>query len=385
MPHDLDDSRIGPLELLPVFFRLHDRTVIVAGDRDCLIWKTDVLLAAGARVILATTALATDDLRATVQRTSGQLTVRSRAWCAQDLGGGVALAIGAFAFETDALAFSDAARGQGIPVCLVDRPQLSDVCFGSIVARGPLTVAISTGGSAPIVAQAVRRRIEALLPLRIGDWLLAAKALRAAPAFAARAHVVRRRFWESFAERLFDCGERAPNAADLAIDLGERVPASASLTVMDDAGGSPDDLTLRAVRALQCADVILYDRAVPPAILRLARRDVMRMPADAAAGESAGPDIGPCEPLTVARAIRAAVAAGKRVVRVWSSATPMAQRRAELAGVGRQDVRTIGLPSAARTIRLGQNAAAARNGAFGGSQPVQRARQGVARKRAAGK
>ncbi|MBK8211677.1 MAG: hypothetical protein IPK78_18705 [Rhodospirillales bacterium] len=137
------------------------------------------------------------------------------------------MAIGVFEDETGAGAFSAAARSRGIPVCLVDRPDLSDFCFGAIVSRGPLTVAISTDGAAPVVAQAIRRRIEALLPSRIGVWLSAAQALRAQPSFAGRERHVRRRFWETFAERLFDRGEHQPNETDLVREPISTAPCAA--------------------------------------------------------------------------------------------------------------------------------------------------------------
>lgn len=374
MSHDQDAGRIGPLAALPVFFRLQGRRVLVAGDGQGLAWKVDVLLAAGARVWLVTKGV-DPAVPATACADAGLLAHLAGDWCASDFAG-VALAVGNFEDETSARAFSAAARSHGVPVCLVDRPLLSDVCFGAIVSRGPLTIAISTGGAAPVVAQAIRRRIEALLPSRLGAWLSAAQALRAEPSFAGRERHVRRRFWERFAERLFDRGEHEPDESDLVAGIDVDGPALGSLVTMDDAGGSPDDLTLRAVRALQCADIIVHDRSVPTDVLRLARREAERVSVDGFAPRA--------DASGVARCVLAELAAGRRVVRLWSAATPSALREAELSCFEKLDIAMACLQVSGHGATSGRPAVAARNRAAGGNLRVGRVSGRRGRKRVVG-
>ena len=100
-------------------------------------------------------------------------------WCPDDLKGAV-LAVGTFEDERDAIAFTQAARDAGVLVNLVDRPSLCDFAFGSIVNRSPLVIGISTDGAAPALAQALRVRIETMVPRGLKRWAEAAKAWRAA-------------------------------------------------------------------------------------------------------------------------------------------------------------------------------------------------------------
>ena len=369
------DARIGPLASLPVFFRLQGRRVLVAGDGQGLAWKADVLLAAGAQVRLVSRD-GDPAIPGSACSASGLLTRLQREWRPSDFGG-AALAVGVFEDETSARTFGAAARSCGVPVCLVDRPQLSDMCFGSIVSRGPLTIAISTGGAAPVVAQAIRRRIEALLPSRLGEWLAAAQALRAEPSFGKRERHVRRRFWERFAERLFDRGDREPEAADLTAGIDVDGPALGSLVAMDDAGGSPDDLTLRALRALQCADIIVHDRTVPVEVLRLARREAERVSADE---DGLRADASP-----VVRCVLAEVAAGRRVVRIWSTVTALEVRQAELCYLKRAGIAMTCLQLSGRGVTGGRAGVAARSRAAAGNRRVERASGRLVRKRVAGK
>ena len=149
-------QRIAPLARLPLFFALSGKRVVVAGDGAAVAWKAELLAAAGARV-----------------------DVIGRSWTSADLRG-AALAIGGFDDDETAAEFAAAARDLGVPVNVIDRPAFCDFSFGAIVNRSPLVIGISTDGAAPVFAQAIRARIEALLPQGFSRWVEAAARWRGA-------------------------------------------------------------------------------------------------------------------------------------------------------------------------------------------------------------
>jgi len=177
----------------------------------------------------------------------------------------------------------DLAKGAGIPVNVVDRPELCDFHVPALVNRAPLAVAISTDGKAPVLARHVRARIEGLLTPAIGDLAHLAERLRERVIARIPSGDARRRFWAHFfsgpaaAKVLQGQIESATDVAErhLAAEAGERLVGHVSLV---GAGpGAEDLLTLRAVRLLQEADVIVYDKLVPEAVVAMGRRDALRI------------------------------------------------------------------------------------------------------------
>ena len=94
--------------------------------------------------------------------------------------------------------FADAARAAGVPINVIDKPALCDFSFGAIVNRSPLVIGISTDGAAPVFAQAIRARLEALLPKGFAAWAAAAARWRAALKDTGLSFAGRRRFWQLF-------------------------------------------------------------------------------------------------------------------------------------------------------------------------------------------
>jgi uroporphyrin-III C-methyltransferase/precorrin-2 dehydrogenase/sirohydrochlorin ferrochelatase len=274
--------RIEALATLPLFHKLAGRKVVLAGDSEGALWKAELLAAAGADLLVLASeapelfsALAADP-------PAGRIRVLARHWQPADLDG-AALAIADIDNAEEARAFAAAARQIGVPVNLVDKPDLCDFAFGSLVNRSPLVVAISTDGAAPVFGQAIRAKIEALLPAGLKGWAQAAQDWR--PAVKARAlpFAMRRAFWERFTSRAMANPGRGPAAEDeaalfAALDRIESAPESGGRVTLVGAGpGEPDLLTLKAVRALQSADIILYDDLVSAGVLELARREAKRM------------------------------------------------------------------------------------------------------------
>lgn len=277
MPTETRLGRMGPLARLPVFFALEGRRVVLAGGTEAAAWKAELLSAAGACVAVfaerpdpALRAVADDPPR-------GPVRLHARPWRPADLTG-AALAVGAFAGESEAMAFRAAARQAGVVVNIVDRPALCDFSFGAIVNRSPLVIGISTDGAAPNLAQWLRVRIEALVPQGLGRWAEAAKAWRPLIQAASTSFHARRRLWERFTQMAFAQPDEPPSEADLATLLAGAGEADAAArrgeVLLVGAGpGDPELLTLRAVRALQSADIVLYDDLVSREILAFARRE----------------------------------------------------------------------------------------------------------------
>ena len=278
---------IEPLATLPVFFKLGGRRVLVAGGTPPAVWKAELIAAAGATVTVVA-AEPCPEMEELAEAMSDRIDLRRRDWTPADLDG-VALAIGAFEGD-EGEGFRAAAQAAGVPVNVIDVPPLCDFQFGTVVARSPLVIGISTDGAAPVFGQALRARIEALLPAEIGAWALAAKAWREPLQALKLGFAARRRFWELFADMALEGGSRAPREED-------RLSCMAAATTIETAGGGrvilvgagpgpADQATLGAVRALQSADVILHEPGVAAGVLGLGRREARRVPAPQDAGQA---------------------------------------------------------------------------------------------------
>ena len=180
-------------------------------------------------------------------------------------------------------AFAAAARAAGVPVNVIDKPAFCDFSFGAIVNRSPLVIGISTDGAAPVFAQAIRAKLEALLPQGFAGWAAAARRWRAA---REGIRPVVRRPAQVLAAVHRACGRQSRQRAGRAptstassprcTGLGSAVE-NGSVTLVGAGPGDPELLTLRAVRALQSADVILFDDLVSRDVLDFARREARKM------------------------------------------------------------------------------------------------------------
>ena len=170
----------------------------------------------------------------------------------------------------------------GIPVNVIDKPAYCDFSFGAIVNRSPLVIGISTDGAAPVFAQAIRAKLEALLPNGFANWAAAAAKWRDAVKLSGLSFSGRRKPWQVFTAHAVKNPESAPTQDDFARFIAEvkglgAAVESGSVTLVGAGPGDPELLTLRAVRALQSADVILFDDLVSRDILDFARREARKM------------------------------------------------------------------------------------------------------------
>jgi uroporphyrin-III C-methyltransferase/precorrin-2 dehydrogenase/sirohydrochlorin ferrochelatase len=271
-----------PLARLPIFLLLTGKRVVVAGGTAAAAWKAELLAAAGATVDVLASDPCDEMIALAADAPQGAIVLHRRAWRPEDLNDGATIAVGAFEDNREAARFAAAARGAGIPVNVVDKPQFCDFSFGSIVNRSPLVVGISTDGGAPVFAQAIRSRIEAMIPRGFSSWAAAAQRWRNAVKASRLSFTARRRFWQMFTAHAVTHPDVEPAPADFdhflaAIrDEGTAIEQG-SVTLVGAGPGDPELLTMRAVRALQSADVILIDDLVAPAILDFARREAKKM------------------------------------------------------------------------------------------------------------
>jgi uroporphyrin-III C-methyltransferase/precorrin-2 dehydrogenase/sirohydrochlorin ferrochelatase len=272
---------MAALARLPVFFALEDKRAVVQGGSAAAAWKAELLSAAGATVNVFTAAPSDEMREVSARPPRGVIVIHERKATIDDLAS-AAMAVGAFEHDADAAAFAGLARAAGVPVNVIDKPAFCDFSFGAIVNRSPLVVGISTDGSAPVFAQAVRAKIEAMLPRGFAHWAEAARRWRAFVQASGLSFAGRRRFWQLFTARAVSEPNHRPDVADRDALLasvsreGEAVDRGA-VTLVGAGPGDPELLTLRAVRALQSADVILIDDLVVPEIFDFARREAKKM------------------------------------------------------------------------------------------------------------
>lgn len=262
------------MRYFPIFFDLKDRPVTVIGGGEEALRKI--------RLLMKTEAV----INVIAPELHEELAANPRVnWIAKayhaGLLDGAALVYSADASLNERVAAD--AQALGIPVNAVDNPGISSFIVPSIVDRDPVVVAIGTEGTAPILGQGLRARIDAMLPQALGELARAADGLRERVAGTIPFGNRRRSFWYRFffgdvrdayiagdscgylagVEKLFESEAHPPTGRVAFVALGSE---------------DPELLTLKAQRKLHEADIIVHDRSVPGAILEMARRDAVRMP-----------------------------------------------------------------------------------------------------------
>ena len=324
-PTETRPSRIAPLAKLPVFFGLSGRRVILAGGSEAAAWKAELLAAAGAKVEVYAEHFCDELSELAADVTQGQITLHHRPWSI-DIFPHAALAICATENDAEAWAFRCAAQSAGIPCNVVDRPAFCDFNFGGIVNRSPLIIGISTDGAAPVFGQAIRAKLEAILPKGFSRWADAARAWRPSVQALGLSFQGRRRFWERFTEQALARPDEMPHDSlrDELVDQSRNeasAPETGHVMLVGAGPGDPELLTLKALRALQSADIVLYDDLVSRDVLDFARREAKTM----LVGKTGhGPS---CKQEDINRLMVAFALQGKRVVRL-KSGDPMIFGRA---------------------------------------------------------
>jgi uroporphyrin-III C-methyltransferase/precorrin-2 dehydrogenase/sirohydrochlorin ferrochelatase len=260
---------------------LEGRRALVAGGTQGAAWKAELLSAAGAEVAVYAPETCDHFVALAIDPPQGTVTIQRRAWTPADMAG-MAIAVGAFDNDEDARRFSDAARAAGVPVNVVDNPKFGDFSFGAIVNRSPLVIGISTDGASPVFGQAIRGKLETLIPRGFARWAEMARRWRSDLKASGLSFNAKRRFWQLFTEHAVKHPDTEPEGADYDLLLdqtraeGERVEHG-TVTLVGAGPGDPELLTLRAMRAMQSADVILFDERVSTATLDFARREAKKL------------------------------------------------------------------------------------------------------------
>ena len=268
------------MNFLPIFLDLKNRSCAVIGGGEVASRKLTLLLEAGAQVTV-------------YAPTAGEII---RRWAADgkirhvaqefrpEMLDGCALVIAATDDKSVNRQVSDAAKARNIPVNVVDQPDLCTFIMPSIIDRSPVIVAVSTGGSSPVLARLIRARLETLIPAGYGRLAKLAVKFRDRVKQRFTHPPRRRRFWEEvlqgpIAELVYSgqdaAAEKALQQRIEAVD-GSQAPVG-EVYLVGGGPGDPDLLTFRALHLMQQADVVVYDRLVSPAVLNLIRRDAERI------------------------------------------------------------------------------------------------------------
>jgi len=301
------------MNYFPIFLDLTALKVLVVGGGEVALRKVVLLERSGASITLVAPEVL-PELRE--RAAAGKINLGVREFAPDDLTG-ARLVIVATSRRAVNRWIASLGEARGIPVNVVDDREASRFIVPAIIDRDPVLVAISTAGTSPVLARRLRERLEAVIPKKIGELAVWLRALRHTARRRLRDTEERRRFFETIvdgpAARRFIDGD-ARGAQSIAQQLLARTSAAprvpGEVTLVGAGPGDPELLTLKALRALQDADVILHDRLVPEGLLDMARRDAARICVGKAAG-SIGSTQEEINALLIEHALQ-----GKRVVRL---------------------------------------------------------------------
>jgi uroporphyrin-III C-methyltransferase/precorrin-2 dehydrogenase/sirohydrochlorin ferrochelatase len=260
------------------FLDLRGKPALVVGGGSVAAQKAEALLRSGARVSIIAPQLCA---RLTELTLRGTLRHEAKRFQPGDLvGAEIAIAATDDAAVNEAVSL--AARALRIPVNVADNAAASSFIMPSVVDRPPLQIAISSAGASPVLARKVRALIEAALPFALGRLAGLAARYRAPSKARYPEPQARRHFWEGvmagpIAEMALSGNEAGAERALQEALQREETRKGGFVSLVGGGPGNPDLLTLRALRVLQSADVLLYDYLVAPAIVELARREAERI------------------------------------------------------------------------------------------------------------
>ncbi len=267
------------MDFLPIFLNIRNQPCLVVGGGATATRKVELLLRANAQVNVVAPHL-TPQL--TQWHQQGQLIYHAHPFTSNDLAN-CHLVIAATNDKTVNEQVSMLAKAKGIPVNVVDQPHLCSFIMPSLIDRTPVQIAVSTGGASPVLARLLRARLEALIPAAYGKLAEFVAGFRD----KVKQHLPakeRRYFWEMvlqgpIAEMLMSGHTQAATQAleDLLNKTGSSLTYYGEVYLVGGGPGDPDLLTLRALRLMQQADIVLYDRLVSDEVLNLVRRDAERI------------------------------------------------------------------------------------------------------------
>jgi len=294
----------------PIFIDLKDQPCLVVGGGEVAARKIRLQLLAGAKITVVSPELGPTVTAEMYQ----QIEHIQREFLESDIQGYRLIT----AATDDAVVnrqVSELAQAINVPVNVVDQPELCSFITPSIIDRDPVTIAISTGGGAPVLARMLRSKLEAFIPASYGHLAASMQSMRDKVKQSFAEENERRAFWESIVQgpiaELFFSGKVKQAQAELEAEIDQYKPSEIGDVSLIGAGpGDPDLLTFRALRLMQQCDVVLHDRLVSDEILNLCRRDADRIYVGKRRSDHAVPQEG-INQLLVDLALE-----GKRVVRL---------------------------------------------------------------------
>lgn len=267
------------MDYFPVFVKLKGQDCLVVGAGEIAARKIDCLTRAGAKITVIA-----KDISATVadMETTHALTLLQKTFLPEDLRDFRLVVSATNDAETNRLV-AHTAHLQKILVNVVDNPELCSFIFPAIIDRSPIIAAVSSGGAAPILARLLRAKIESIIPPSYGRLAALAAKFRNPVQQQLKNPKQRRIFWEevlqgNIAELVFAGKEQqAEQQLQQKLSSTENTSTVGEVYLIGAGPGAADLLTFRALRLLQQADVVVYDRLVSTEILDLARRDSERI------------------------------------------------------------------------------------------------------------
>lgn len=281
------------MDYLPIFCRLDNKPVLLVGGGEVAERKARLLLDAGAHLTVVAPEL---DPELAELAANGSIEWLAGEFAPQQLAGKWLVVAATDRREVNALVYQSANQAR-IFANVVDDPKRSSFIMPSIIDRSPLMVAISSGGKAPVLARLLREKLEAMLPQHLGVVAAFAGSLRERVKARFTTMGERRRFWERLlgADRLGQALARGDHASanQLADSLfAEESKAQGEVVLVGAGPGDPGLLTLHALRQMQQADVVVYDRLVSDEVMALVRRDAKRIFVGKQAGNHCVPQEG---------------------------------------------------------------------------------------------
>ena len=282
------------MDYLPIFYRISDKPCLVVGGGGVAARKVELLLKAGGKVLVVA-----PDIGARVAQleAEGQVRVERRKFAPGDIEGKTCI-VSATNDESVNREVSRLAQAVQIPVNVVDDPDLCSFITPAMVDRSPIQIAISSGGASPVMTRMLRSRLESSVPGAFGELARLADSFREEVKQALPDVEARRLFWEQVldgqvAELVFS--GRHDEARSLLhrelTDYGASSPRG-EVYLVGAGPGDPDLITFKALRLMQKADVVLYDRLVSEPILDMVRRDAEKIYAGKASRDHSIPQEG---------------------------------------------------------------------------------------------
>lgn len=267
---------------MPFFFDLKNRTCLFVGGGGIATRKARLIAKAGARLVVVSPYI-TDEMQKLVATSSGECHFREFEKKDLDLG---MLIICATDNNNVNREVSELAQAQRLPVNVVDSPSLCSIITPAIVDRSPLMIAITSGGEAPVLARQMRAKLEVMFPSSYGVLATIASKFRGVVKETLTSGEQRLRFWQSvfegpvaekaFAGRIVEAEAGIQSLLETYQQAGNAT-LQGEVYLVGGGPGDPDLLTFKALRLMQQADIVLYDRLVSEGVLNLVRRDAERV------------------------------------------------------------------------------------------------------------